>query len=360
MSRFFAEKYQNLKPYVPGEQPKDKKYIKLNTNECPYPPTKKSAADAKFEALDCYLYSDPDCTKLTNALAEFYNLQPDQVLVTNGSDEALDYAFKAFCTKETGVAFPNITYGFYPVFAQANGIPYTEIPLQEDFKLNYQDYLGIHKNIVFANPNAPTGMAIPRSQVEEILKSNPDNVVIVDEAYVDFGAESCVPLIDQYDNLLVTMTFSKSRSMAGARVGFIMGQAPLIADLRTLKYSTNPYNVNRMSQAMALAAVEDPSYFRNNCRAIQNERKFTDDELTKRGFLVLPSQANFLFVQHATIPAEEWYRLLREKGILIRHFSRPEIANWNRITIGTQLEMIKLMKAIDEILEEKRKHHENG
>lgn len=355
MSRFLVEKYKTLDPYVPGEQPKDKKYIKLNTNECPYPPSKICAADAKFEALDCYLYSDPDAAALTAALAEAYGLEPNQVLVTNGSDEALDFAFRTFCSEESGLVFPDITYGFYPVLAKANGIPFQEIPLQEGFFLDYKDYLGIHKNIVFANPNAPTGMAISREEVEEIVKSNPDHIVIVDEAYVDFGGESAVPLIDSYDNLLVCMTFSKSRSLAGARVGFIMGNADLIADMNRLKYATNPYNVNRMSQAMALAAIKDPTYFRNNCLSIQYERKMTEDELTKRGFLVLPSKANFLFAEHSKVSGEELYRKLKEKGILVRHFSRPEIADWIRITIGTQIEMKLLLKALDEIFEEMRK-----
>lgn len=354
MSRFFVEKYNGLDPYVPGEQPKDKQYIKLNTNESPYPPTKKCAADAKFEALDCYLYNDPDNTELTKALAEYYGLEPNQVLVTSGSDQALDYAFRAFSDAEHGIVFPNVTYGFYPIFAKVNGIPYEEIPLQEDFKLNYKDYVGIGKNVVLANPNAPTSLAISRDEIEEIVKSNPDNIVLIDEAYVDFGAESAVPLIHKYDNLLVTMTFSKSRSMAGARVGYIMGNKDLIADLATLKNSTDPYNVNRMSQAMALAAIKDPSYFKNNCKAIVFDRQEVDDELSKRGFIVLPSKTNFLFVSSWEISGKELYEALKEKGILVRHFDRPDIENWIRVTIGTHNQMKKFVAAVDAILKEKR------
>ncbi len=352
MSRFLTEKYSVLEPYIPGEQPKDKHYLKLNTNESPYPPTKKGAADAKNEALDCYLYSDPESTKLTAALADYYGLQPDQVLVTNGSDEALDFAFKAFCDKDHGIVFPNITYGFYPIIAVANGIPYEEIPLQEDFKINVDDYIAIHKNIVFANPNAPTGIALSRKDVESIVKSNPDNIVIVDEAYVDFGAESCVSLIDSYDNILVCHTFSKSRALAGARVGYIMGNKELITDLRTLKNAQNPYNLNRMSQAIALAAVEDPSYFTNNCKAVMSDRQFTDDELTKRGFIVIPSSANFVFVSHYALPGDELYKRLKEKDVLVRHFDKPEIKDWSRITIGTHSQMKAFLVKIDEILKE--------
>lgn len=353
MSRFFSKKYEKLTPYKPGEQPKDKRYIKLNTNESPYPPPKECVRDAKTESRELNLYSDPECTVLTAELAKYYNLKPSQVLVTNGSDEALDFAFKAFCDQDHPIVFPNITYGFYPVFADANQVPYEEIPLEEDFRLNVDDYCGIGKNIVFANPNAPTGIAISRDDVERIVKSNPDNIVIVDEAYVDFGAESAIPLIDKYDNLLVTQTFSKSRSLAGARVGYIMGNEELIADLHTLKYSTNPYNVNRVSNICAIQALHQATYYRNNCRTIIGERQITIDELDKRGFITLPSSANFIFTTCYWMDAKTLYEKLRdEKGILIRHFTREEYKDYNRITIGTHLQMKRLIEAIDEIREE--------
>lgn len=352
MSKYFSSKYDALVPYKPGEQPKDRFYVKLNTNESPYTPPKSIIESVKYKAHDLYLYSDPECTELTRELERFYGLEEGMVLVTNGSDEALDFAFKAYCDADHPIVFPDITYGFYPVFAKVNGIPYEEIPLRKNFTMDYRDYCGIHKNIVFANPNAPTGVAIPRFEVEEIVKSNPDNIIIVDEAYVDFGAESSIELVKHYDNVLVCQTFSKSRSLAGARVGYIMGNKELIADLHTLKYSTNPYNVNTMSQAAALTVLKDKTFLTNNGLAIAAERRFTTQELRKRGFTGTLSLANFLFVTTDRMPAGELYEKLRDKGVLVRHFSRPEITDYLRITVGKHKQMVILLKAIDEIFEE--------
>ena len=249
MSRFFSEKYRGLTPYTPGEQPRDTSYIKLNTNENPFPPSEKAVQAAEAVLRNLMLYSDTACTGLVKALTETYHVNEDQVVCVNGSDEVLNFAFMAFCDSSHPAAFPDITYGFYPVFAELNQVPYTEIPLEEDLTIRVEDYLGIGKTIFLANPNAPTGIALPLSDVEAIVKSNPGNVVIVDEAYVDFGAESAVSLVDKYENLLVVQTFSKSRSLAGGRLGFGIGSPALIADLNTIRFSTNPYNVNTMTQA---------------------------------------------------------------------------------------------------------------
>lgn len=355
MSRFFSQKYSSLDAYVPGEQPKDKKYIKLNTNESPFPPSKSVIDAVCVEACELMLYSDPESSRLTEACASLYGVDKDMVLMTNGSDEILNFAFMAFCDKDRPIAFPDITYGFYPVFAELNGIPYEEIPLSDDFTVNYRDYLGIGKNIVIANPNAPTGIAIPLSEIEEIIKSNPDNVVIIDEAYVDFGAESAVKLVHKYDNLIVTMTFSKSRSMAGARLGFGIANRALIADMNTIKFSTNPYNVNRMTSAAGIAALKDNSYYMDNCRIIEENREYTRDGLISLGFSVLPSKTNFLFAKSPDISGEELYFKLKENGILVRHFKKERIKDYNRITVGTRENMDSLLSAIKKILKEKQK-----
>ena len=350
MTRFFSEKYSSLDAYVPGEQPKDKKYIKLNTNESPFPPSQSVIDAVSAEACELRLYSDPDCSRLTKKCAEIYGVSPDMLLMTNGSDEILNFAFMAFCDEKHPIVFPDITYGFYPVFAKLNNVPYEEIPLKEDFSIDYRDYLGIGKNIIIANPNAPTGIALPLWQVEEIVKTNPDNIVIIDEAYVDFGGESAVPLLAKYDNLLVTMTFSKSRSMAGARLGFGISNPEIIRDMNTIKYSTNPYNVNRMTAAAGFAALCDNSYYMNNCKTIVENREFTRHELSLLGFEVIPSKTNFLFACSRDISGEELYLKLKERGILVRHFKNERIKNYNRITIGTLEEMKILLSAVKSIL----------
>ncbi len=350
MSRFFSQKYKNLIPYTPGEQPKDMKYIKLNTNESPFPPSLKAQEYAKKATENLQLYPDPECRVLTESIAKNLGVKYENVLVTNGSDEILNFAFMAFCDKDNPCVFPDITYGFYTVFAEINNIPYTEIPLQDDFTINVEDYIGIGKNIFIANPNAPTGIALKRDEIEKIIASNPDNIVVIDEAYVDFGGESCVTLINKYDNLIVTQTFSKSRSMAGARLGFGVASAPLIQDMNTVKYSTNPYNINRMTMAAGLGVMEDEEYTKANCRTIMENREYTVAELKKLGFTTLSSSTNFVFTKHSTVSGEEIYTKLREKGILVRHFTKEKIADYNRITIGSIEEMKALITNLKEIL----------
>lgn len=351
MSKFFSSKYNALEAYTPGEQPKDMKYIKLNTNESPFPPSENVVEAAKEAAGALQLYSDPECRKLNEKFSEVFGVKPNQVLMTNGSDEILNFAFMAFCDEEHPVAFPEISYGFYPVFAKLHNIPHTEIPLKDDFSIDYKDYCGINKTIVIANPNAPTGLTLSLFEIEEILKSNPDNVVVIDEAYVDFGGESALPLIEKYDNLLVTGTFSKSRSLAGARLGFGIANEELIRDLNTVKYSTNPYNINSMTMAAGVSALESNDYYMNNCKIIMENRAYTKEKLEKMGFSVLDSKANFLFAQTDKIDGGELYLKLKEKGILVRHFTKEKIKNFVRITIGTKEQMDVLLCAVNEILE---------
>lgn len=352
MSKYFTDRLGGLVPYTPGEQPKDMQYIKLNTNESPFSPS-KSVSEAVFsESHKLQLYSDPESTNVRTKLSEVYGVDKSQIIVTNGSDEVLNFAFMAFGDEKNPLVFPNITYGFYPVFAELNRIPYKEIPLKDDFTIDVNDYIGVNSTVVIANPNAPTGICLSLDEIEQIVKSNADNVVIVDEAYVDFGAESAINLIDKYDNLLVVQTFSKSRSMAGARLGFAIGNEKLIADLNTIKYSTNPYNVNRMTDAAGTAALADNDYYINNCNTIINNREWTVCELQKLGFTVLPSKANFVFAKCDKIDGEKLYLELKNRGILIRHFNKDLICQYNRITIGTIGQMQKLIETIALILEE--------
>ena len=352
MSRFFSEKYEALEPYTPGEQPKILNLTKLNTNECPFPPSQKALGFAREHTRPLNLYSDIEGTEVRRALAELYGIEAENLILSNGSDEILNFAFMAFCDEEHPAAFPDISYGFYPVFAQLNRIPYAEIPLRADFSIEPEDYFNLGKTIFIANPNAPTGLALTRAQVEEIVKHNPDSVVVIDEAYVDFGGETCIPLIRDYDNLLVVQTFSKSRSMAGARLGFAAGSAALIADLNTIKFSTNPYNVNSMTLAVGLGVLLDEETTRANCCAIMENRAYTTKALENLGFTVLPSAANFIFARSDKISGKELYTKLRERAVLIRHFDKERIKDWNRITIGTKEQMDILLKNVREILEE--------
>ena len=353
MSRFFSEKYASLKPYTPGEQPKDMKYIKLNTNESPFPPSPKAIAMAAEAAGNLQLYSDPESKKLTEEVARLCGVGADQVLMTNGSDEILNFAFMAFCDQNTPAVFADITYGFYAVFAQINNLPYRVLPLREDFSINIKDYFRSGGTAFIANPNAPTGIALTVAEIEEILKSNPDNVVVIDEAYVDFGGESCIPLIPKYDNLLVTQTFSKSRSLAGGRLGFGVGSPALIADLNAIKYSTNPYNVNSMTAAAGLGTLADEDYTRQNCKTIVENRTYATARLNELGFVTTDSKTNFIFAMHPQKDGKEIYLKLKAMGILVRHFDKDPIRQYNRITVGTREQMDALIAALGEILEEK-------
>ena len=352
MSRFFSEKFRDLTPYVPGEQPRDMQYIKLNTNESPFPPSPMAQAMAREEAGKLELYSDPTCSALVAAAAQQLGIPENQIVFGNGSDEILNFAFQAFCDREHPAIFPDITYGFYSVFAQLNGVPYKTIPLKEDFTLDPKDYMENRGTIFIANPNAPTGIALTLEQVESILRANPDQVVVIDEAYVDFGGESALCLLPEYENLLVVQTFSKSRSLAGGRLGFGAGSADLIQDLNTIRFSTNPYNINRMTMAAGIGALLDRSYFEENCRKILENRQFTRDELEKLGFTVLDSSANFVFASHPKVSGGLLYRKLKERGILVRHFDKPRLDAYNRITIGDRQQMEAFLAAVHSILEE--------
>ena len=352
LSRFFSQKYDKLIPYTPGEQPKDRVFIKLNTNESPFPPSPKAQRYAREAAENLQLYSDPECKALVQTAAKIMGIAEDEILFTNGSDEILNFAFMAFCDK--GVVFPDITYGFYKVYANLNGVPYTESPLADDFSIDISQYCGINKTIFIANPNAPTGLCLPLSDIEAIVASNPNSVVVIDEAYIDFGGESAVPLIRRYNNLLITQTFSKSRSMAGARLGLGIGCKELIRDLNTIKYSTNPYNINRMTMAAGIGALEDKEYFRQNCQAIMKNRAWTAARLAEMGFEMTDSMTNFLFVKHPAITGKELYAALREKGILVRHFDTPRLTDYIRVTVGSNEQMEAFINAVASIISTRR------
>ena len=354
MSRFFSSKYDALTPYVPGEQPQERKYIKLNTNESPFPPSPMAQRLAREAAGDLQLYSDPECRSLVKIAAEKLGLAEDEILFTNGSDEILNFAFMAFCDGDHPAVFPNVTYGFYSVFAQLNHVPYEEIPLREDFTVNVEDYIGINKTIFLANPNAQTGVALKKAEIERIIVSNPDNVVVVDEAYVDFGAESCLDLIHKYDNLLVCQTLSKSRSLAGARLGFGAGCKALMQDINTIKYSTNPYNINRMTMAAGIGALSDTAYFEDNCKKIIATREKTAAALRELGFTMTDSGSNFLLASCPDMGGQALYLALKEKGVLVRHFETPLLKDYNRITIGSEEQMDSFLQILTEVLEENR------
>ncbi len=350
MSKYLSQKYSDLVPYTPGEQPKERKFIKLNTNESPFPPSKKAREYAARAAENLQLYSDPECTLLHQRFAEMCGVTPDMVLATNGSDEILNFAFMAFCDRDTPAVFADITYGFYSVFAEINSLPSRVIPLREDFSINIRDYFNAKGTVFIANPNAPTGIALSKDEIEQILIHNPENVVVIDEAYVDFGGESCIPLTEKYGNLLVTQTFSKSRSMAGARLGFGIASKELIADLRAIKYSTNPYNINSMTMAAGIGQLEDGETTRANCSVIAENREYLICALGTMGFTVTDSKTNFVFAKSDKIGGGELYRALRERGILVRHFIAERICDYNRITVGTREQVDALINAIREIL----------
>jgi len=352
MSRFLSNEAAALAPYTPGEQPQDQQYIKLNTNESPFPPSPKVIkAISRAELLKLNLYSDPTCSALHAAIADYYGLKPENVLAGNGSDEVLAFAFRAFCGEGRGVAYADITYGFYKAQAALFGLNATVIPLREDFTLHVDDYMAFPGTIFIANPNAPTGMSVPRADIQRLLEANPNRVVVVDEAYVDFGGESCVPMIFRYDNLLVTQTMSKSRQLAGGRLGFALGHPDLIADLNRVKYSFNPYNVNRLSMAAGTAAMADTAYFDACCAAVRQTRAWTVEELENLEFTVLPSSANFIFAKSQRIPGGELYRRLKENGILVRWFDAECIRDYVRITIGSMEQMEALVDQIGQLLE---------
>ena len=350
MSRFLCDRLAAFSEYVPGEQPKDQKYIKLNTNESPYAPPKNvvDAVNGK-EIEKLRLYSDPECTALKNELAKNFKVRPEKVFVSNGSDEILNFAFMAY--SQNGVSFNDLTYGFYAVLADLYGVKPNIVPLNEDFTIPVSKFFGRNQLVVVVNPNAPTGLALSKEDIEKIVSSC-SGVVIVDEAYVDFGTESSVDLIDKYDNLLVVQTFSKSRSMAGARLGMAFADEALIKDLEKIKFSTNPYNVNRLTQIAGVAALKSQEYFDANCRKIADTREYIKKELEKRGFYVTDSKSNFLFAKNEQLEGGTFYLALKEKGVLVRHFGTERIKDFVRITVGSREEMDIFLEKTDEILKE--------
>ncbi len=352
MSKFLNEKISRLTPYVPGEQPKEREYIKLNTNESPFPPSKKAIEFASEQAKKLYLYPDPDVKDLTNAVANKLGVKSENVLMTNGSDEALNFAFMAYCDEKTPAVFPDITYGFYKVFALVNGVNYTEVALKDDFSVDVDGLINQQGTIFIANPNAPTGKFLPLVEIERLVSSNSNRIVVVDEAYVDFGGQSAVSLIDKYNNLIVTQTFSKSRSMAGARLGFAVSNKDIILDLNRIKYSTNPYNVNRMTADAGLGSILDDEYFTANCKRIIENRCYVEKELSALGFKFTNSLANFVFIKSDKIGGQELYLRLKDKGVLVRHFNQERIKDYIRVTIGSKEQMQTFIKCVSEILEE--------
>lgn len=351
MSRFFSDKFSHLVPYVPGEQPKDMKYVKLNTNESPFPPAPEVIAALSISSPSLKLYPDPDSSALVSKLAALYGVEADQVIVSNGSDEVLNFAFAAFCDEAHPAVFADITYGFYKVFADFNRVPYVEIPLRDDFTMDLERFSETDGTLFIANPNAQTGIYVPLERIEALAAAKPDRLVVVDEAYVDFGSESAVTLLDRCSNLLVVQTFSKSRSMAGSRLGFAVGGADIIADLHTVRYSTNPYNVNTSTTEAALAVLGREDYTRDNCRKIIENREYASEKLRHLGFEMTPSAANFIFARHRSVPGETLYSELKRCGVLVRHFGEPRISDYNRITVGTREQMDILIEKIREILE---------
>ncbi|MDC4700102.1 histidinol-phosphate transaminase [Acinetobacter baumannii] len=348
--RFWSPEVRELEPYVPGEQPKIQNLLKLNTNENPYPPSPKvvEAVQAVLhEQADVLrLYPDPDATALKQAIAKQQNIDVSQVFVGNGSDEVLAHIFKAFFLQDEPILYPDITYSFYPVYSQFFGTKTKEIPLNENFEIDVRDYTQPNGGVIITNPNAPTSIALSLAEIEQVLQANPDRVVVIDEAYVDFGAESAVSLINRYENLVVCQTTSKSRSLAGLRVGFAIAQSHLIAALEAVKNSFNSYPIDRFAIAAAVASFEDQAYFEEQCQKVISSREKLVRDLIELGFNVLPSKANFIFATHSQHDAGQLAQKLREQGIIVRYFNKPRINQFLRITVGTDEQNARLVQTL--------------
>ena len=348
----WEENVRKVVPYVPGEQPKVQNLIKLNTNENPYPPSPKVAEALKAIDVDCMrLYPDPAASVLVKGIADFYQLQEDQVFVGVGSDDVLAMIFMTFFNSKKPILFPDITYSFYDVWADMLRIPYETKPLDENFQIIKEDYYDENGGVIFPNPNAPTGILIPLSEIEDIIQHNRDVIVVVDEAYIDFGGESALPLIEKYDNLLVVQTFSKSRSLAGMRIGYVMGNEKLIKYINDVKYSFNSYTMNQTALALGVEAIKDKDYFEKTRQRVIETREWTKQELTKLGFLFGDSMSNFIFAAHERVPAKELFEALKKEHIFVRYFSKERISNYLRISIGTREEMEELIRFLKNYLQ---------
>ena len=347
MSKFWSQVVRELEPYVPGEQPQIDGLIKLNTNESPYPPSPKVIDLMTHDAIDrLRLYPDPNSKKLKNTIAGYYGVTAEQVFVGNGSDEVLALLFMAFFQQDKPLLFPDISYSFYPVYCKLFGIEAQTIPLHDDYTIDFADYPAANGGIIFPNPNAPTAIGAPLAEIEALLQRNTESVVVVDEAYVDFGAETAIKLVDKYPNLLVVQTLSKSRSLAGMRVGFAVGHKDLIDALDRVKNSFNSYPLDRIAEAATIVAFEDDAYFKSCRDKIIATREWTISELEKLGFAVLPSQANFVFAEPVGKNAAEVAQYLRDHKILVRYFNKPRINQFLRITIGTDEQMQAMINAL--------------
>lgn len=346
------DNFRQVVPYVPGEQPKEKDVIKLNTNENPYPPSPGvMEALSHIDNASFRKYPDPEVSDLVSAIADYHNVNKEKVFVGVGSDDVLAMCFLTFFNSGREVLFPDITYAFYKVWADLFKINYREIPLDENFNIVVSDYITANGGIVFPNPNAPTGLVMPLDRVEEIISSNPHSVVIVDEAYIDFGGESALSLVDRYSNLIVTRTFSKSRSMAGMRIGYCIGNENLISVLNSVKFSYNSYTMSEVAIKTGVSSVEDDSYFQRIVGKIIETREKTKEALTDLGFVFPDSSANFIFAKHNRIDAEELFNVLKENKIFVRHFNSPRIKDYLRITIGTENEMKALLDFLKKYIE---------
>ena len=353
MSKYWNENVKGIEPYVPGEQPKDKKYIKLNTNENPYPPSEKVIEAIKNAANDdLKLYPDPTCSDLIKEIAAYYDVNNDEVFIGNGSDEILAFIFMTYFEKGKTVLFPDISYTFYKVYAELFKLDYEMVKLDEDFNIPLDELKKKNGGVILPNPNAPTGKFINPSELKKVVEANKDSVVIIDEAYVDFGGESMVPLTKEYPNLLVVQTFSKSRALAGLRVGFAIGNKELIEGLNRIKNSMNSYTIDRIALAGAKAAIEDETYFKKITKSIIETREIYTVKMEELGFKVLESKSNFIFVKHKELKGEYIYKKLKEKGVLVRYFGKERIEDYLRITIGTNKEMEKLIEKLKEIINE--------
>lgn len=356
MSTFLCEKYHDMEPYVPGEQPKDRKYIKLNANESSLPPSPKVIeAITNSEINGMGHYSDPNCLKIRNAIAGKYNVDVEQVFAGNGSDEVLGFCFMSFFSAGTKVCFPDITYDFYRVYAKTYNLDMLQIPLKEDFNIDIQDYINTDRHVIIANPNNPIGLRLTVDEIEQIVKAKPNRLVIIDEAYVDYGNESCVRLVNKYSNLIVVQTFSKSRNLAGAHIGYAISTKEIIQDLNNIKFSFNPFNLSTFTIEAGTASMKDVEYLNKCVNTTIDNREYTKEKLEEIGFRFLDSHTNFLFGYHPEIRAGKITKELKEKGILIRYYDMERIDNYFRITIGKREEMDKVIETMLDIVKENTK-----